>query len=102
MFELEVDVEGKLRTQVTRLGGLCLKFVSPGYTGVPDRLILLPGGKVIFAETKQLGKKERGRQEYVQKVFRDMGFTVFSSVDRPERIAEVLVACKEVMADGTV
>lgn len=99
---LEKDIEGKLRDQVKQLGGLCLKFESPGYTGVPDRVILLPGGKVVFAETKQPGKKERARQEYVQKVFRALGFTVFSSVDRQARVAAVVAACEEVMGRGTV
>lgn len=94
---LEKEIEGKLRDRVQELGGLCLKLECPGYTGVPDRMILLPGGKVIFAETKQRGKKERPRQEYVQGVFRDMGFTVFSTVDRPERVAAVVTACEEAM-----
>lgn len=99
---LEKNIEGKLRDQVKQLGGLCLKFESPGYTGVPDRVILLPGAKVIFVETKQPGKKERARQEYVQRVFRALGFTVFSSVDRQEKISAVLAACREVMDDGAV
>lgn len=95
MPELEKVTERKLRDKVRVLGGLCLKLECPGYTGAPDRMILLPGAKIIFAETKQRGKKERARQEFVQKQFRDLGFTVFSTVDRPERIAAVIAACEE-------
>lgn len=97
---LEKEVERKLRTQIQDLGGLCLKFESPGYTGAPDRLILLPGGVALFAETKKPGEKERARQEYVQKVFRALGFTVFSTVDTGEKIRQVLDHCREVLKDG--
>lgn len=90
MPELEKSIEGKLKKRVEALGCRCLKFESPGFTGVPDRLILIPGGSVVFVETKQRGRKERPRQQYVQKQFRDMGMTVFSSVDRDERIDEVI------------
>lgn len=50
---LEKDIETKLRKMVEARGGLCLKWVCPGWSGVPDRIILLPGGHVIFAETKR-------------------------------------------------
>lgn len=53
MTQLEKDIEKKLRLMVERHGGLCLKWVCPGWSGVPDRIILLPGGHVIFAETKR-------------------------------------------------
>ena len=48
MPELEKVIERKLRDGVKKLGGgaQCLKFESPGTSGVPDRLILLPGGRV--------------------------------------------------------
>lgn len=53
MTELEKEIEAKLRKMVERHGGLCLKWVCPGWSGVPDRIILLPGARVIFAETKR-------------------------------------------------
>lgn len=53
MTELERDIEQKLRKMVERHGGKCLKWVCPSWSGVPDRIILLPGGRVIFAETKR-------------------------------------------------
>ena len=85
----ESIIEARLRKAVERAGGRCLKFVSPGHTGVPDRIILMPGGRVFFAETKAPGKTERARQEYVQRKLREMGFEVFSSVDNEEKIAEI-------------
>lgn len=49
----EREIEAKLAEIVARYGGNCLKWVCPGWTGVPDRIILLPGGGVIFVETKR-------------------------------------------------
>ena len=88
---LEKDVEKKLHTGVKGLkhGALCLKFVSPGFTGVPDRIILLPGEKAIFVETKKPGKKERARQEYVQGLLRALGFEVY--------VQDILKRCQEVI-----
>ena len=97
---LEKDIERKLHKGVKELkhGALCLKFESPGFSGVPDRIILLPGEKVIFVETKKPGKKERARQEYVQGLFRDLGFEVYSTVDNKAYVEEILGRCKEVIA----
>ena len=53
MNKLEKEIEKKLKTMVKKHGGLCLKWVCPGWSGVPDRIILLPGGRVIFAEVKR-------------------------------------------------
>lgn len=53
MTKLEKDIEAKLRQMVEKHGGKCLKWVCPGWTGVPDRIILLPRGRVIFVETKR-------------------------------------------------
>ena len=88
----ESTIETRLRKAVERAGGRCLKWVSPGHTGVPDRIILMPGGRVYFAETKAPGEKERPRQEYVQRKLRALGFEVFSSVDGDEQIAEIVAA----------
>ena len=56
---LESYYENKLKTRVKALGhgARCLKFVSPGFSGVPDRMILLPGEHLIFVETKKPGEK---------------------------------------------
>ena len=70
-----------------------MKFVSPGWTGVPDRIILLPGGRIAFAETKAPGKKETARQRYTQELLRSLGFTVFETVDGDAKIEEVVTFC---------
>ena len=53
MTPLEKDIEKNLTAMVKHHGGLCLKWVCPGWAGVPDRIVLLPGGKVIFVELKR-------------------------------------------------
>ena len=53
LTKLEKEIERKLCERVKRLGGLCLKWVCPGWAGVPDRIILMPGGRVYFAELKR-------------------------------------------------
>lgn len=53
MTKLEKDIERNLRKIVERHGGLCLKWICPGWSGVPDRIVLLPGGKILFAELKR-------------------------------------------------
>lgn len=58
----EKDIEKFLVAGVKKLGGKAYKFVSPGNAGVPDRLIVMPGGKVYFAELKT----ERGMPTILQ------------------------------------
>ncbi len=75
MTPLEKDIEKKLRLMVERHGGLCLKWVCPGWSGVPDRIILLPGGRVIFAETKRpKGGKLSKLQRWWLDMLRALGF----------------------------
>ena len=74
---MEKAVEAYLREQVRKNGGQALKLVCPGWTGVPDRLILMPGGRVYFAETKDKGKAPKPRQRYVHDRLQELGFTVF-------------------------
>ena len=92
---LEKEVERKLIQPIRNMGGLCLKFETPGYTGMPDRIILLPGAHLVFVETKQRGKKERARQVLVQEIFRKLGFMVFSSIDTPAKVAQVVEYCRK-------
>ena len=77
MTQLEKDIEQKLIDMVQDYGGLCLKWVCPGWSGVPDRIILLPGGRVIFAETKRPkgGKLSKLQQWWLDRL-RNMGFSV--------------------------
>lgn len=74
---MEKTVEDYLRKQVKAAGGRALKLVCPGWTGVPDRLILMPGGRAYFAETKDAGKRPRPRQLRVHTILRELGFLVF-------------------------
>ena len=74
---LEKEVERYLCQQVKRkLGGMALKFVSPGLSGVPDRIVLIPGGKVTFVETKAPAKKLRRLQKFVCGMIAALGFDV--------------------------
>ena len=88
---MEKAVEEYLRSQVKAAGGLALKLVCPGWTGVPDRLILLPGARVYFAETKDLGKRPERRQRYVHGRLRDLGFQVF--VPDSKTAVDAMMAC---------
>ena len=85
----EKSIESKLTAEVRRLGGLAPKFVSPGLDGVPDRLILLPGGKVAFAELKAPGKTLRPLQAVRKRQLEALGFRVFV-IDCIEQIGGVL------------
>ena len=90
---MEKDIESYLRKRVKAAGGLALKLVCPGCTRVPDRLILLPGGRAYFAETKDTGKTPRKRQRRVHKILRDLGFLVFvpdSKAAVDEMLEEIL------------
>ena len=73
---LERDLEQRLRQAITIKGGLALKFVSPSMVGVPDRLILLKGGRVWFVEVKAPGRKPTPKQLKVHKMLRELGFQV--------------------------
>lgn len=72
----ESDIERHLRESVTRKGGLALKFISPGRVGVPDRIVLLPPGKIIFVEMKAPGGKLSAPQERTLKMLESLGFFV--------------------------
>lgn len=48
----ESQIEAGLVRAVKQRGGLCFKWVSPGNNGVPDRIVITPKGRVIFAELK--------------------------------------------------
>ncbi len=91
---LEKDIERRLRDGVIRMGGMCLKLVCPGFAGMPDRLIIMPGGRICFAELKRPGQVERQRQRFVQAKLRRMGCAVFSAVDGSEAVDWVLDWCR--------
>lgn len=85
----ESVIERKLVTEVKKRGGLAVKFVSPGLDGVPDRLVLFPGGKMAFVELKAPGKNMRTIQERRARQLTALGFRVYC-VDNNEMIGGVL------------
>ena len=85
----EKVVEQKLIQAVRRCGGLALKLVSPGFNGVPDRLLLFMGGKLAFCEVKAPGEKPRPLQVHRMDQLQAMGFRVFV-IDGVEQIGQVL------------
>ena len=74
---LEKEIEKKLVKEVKNMGGIAAKFVSPGFDGVPDRLVLLPEGKMAFIELKAKGKKLRPLQKRRIKQFQALGFSCY-------------------------
>lgn len=72
----EAKIEAYLRDEIKKLGGKAYKFVSPGNNGVPDRLICLPGGRIVFIELKSPGKKPTPLQILQQSKLRSLGFDV--------------------------
>lgn len=85
----ESKVKEKLRTEAKRRGGWAVKFTSPGLDGVPDRLVLFPGGRLAFVEVKAPGKKMRPLQERRAKQLRALGFQVYC-LDCMEKIGGIL------------
>lgn len=73
---LEKDIEAALVRRVKALGGLCEKFTSPGRRSVPDRIVTLPKGRVIFVELKAPGKKPSELQERDHQRRRELGCDV--------------------------
>lgn len=85
----EKYIEQKLVKAVKNMGGLCLKFTSPGFDGVPDRLVLLPGKKIAFIELKAPGKKLRPLQVRRKTQLEKLGFSVYC-IDNLEQIGGIL------------
>ena len=72
-----------------RHGGICPKWVSPGFDGMPDRIALLPGGKSGFVETKAPGEKPRPLQASRHALLRRLGFRVYV-LDDPAQIGGII------------
>ena len=82
-------IERQLAMAVKKMGGMAVKFVSPGLDGVPDRIVLLPGRKMAFVELKAPGKKLRPLQEKRRRQLEALGFPVYV-IDGAEQIGGVL------------
>lgn len=85
----EKQIEYGLVKETHRRGGIAPKFVSPGLSGMPDRLVLLPNAKMGFVELKAPGKKPRVLQEKRHRDLRNLGYRVYV-LDRAEKVKEVL------------
>ncbi|EBC3783260.1 VRR-NUC domain-containing protein [Salmonella enterica] len=72
----ESIIEKHLVAEVKKAGGIAYKFVSPGHRSVPDRIVLLPGGRLVFVECKAPGKLPRVDQLREHERLRALGFTV--------------------------
>ena len=93
----EKTIEAKLVQAVRTKGGLAPKFTSLGLDGVPDRLVLLPGGRIAFIELKAPGKTLRPLQVDLsshcevrrKRQLEALGFSVYC-IDSPEQIGGIL------------
>ncbi|WP_373898849.1 VRR-NUC domain-containing protein [Haloimpatiens sp. FM7315] len=85
----EKEIEKKLVAAVKKHGGICPKFTSPGFDGMPDRLILLPDEKVAFVEVKAPKKKPRRLQAARHRLLKGLGFQVFV-IDGEDQIGGIL------------
>ena len=93
----EKKIEQKPVTAVKKHGGMCPKFVSPGFDGMPDRLLLLPHGRFAFVEVKAPNQKPRPLQLSRHRLLRRLGFQVYV-LDALEDIDKIIL---EVKNDGT-
>ncbi len=85
----EREIEKKLVDAVKTQGGVCWKFISPGTAGVPDRIILMPMGRIAFVEAKAPGERPRKLQLARHRLLRRLGFMTFV-LDNPEQIGGIL------------
>lgn len=81
----EKTIEKSLQKEVKAQGGMALKFISPGMSGVPDRLVLIPGGRVYFVELKAPGEKMRPQQIKRKRQLQELGFLVYC-IDSKDKV----------------
>jgi hypothetical protein len=86
---LEKSIENILRQAVEAEGGMCLKWVCPGHKGVPDRMILFPGGIIAFVELKRPGAKVKagGLQEWWLQRLVELGFPCYEISRKYQAVA---------------
>ena len=86
----ERQIERRFVNAVRERGGVALKFVSPGRVGVPDRIVLLPGGRCVFAEMKALSGRLRRSQKAVKVEIESYGFdySVITSYEEVKAFCE--------------
>lgn len=89
-MESEKDTERYLNRRVKALGGRSYKWVSPGCSGVPDRIVVMPGGRAVFVELKSEGRTSTDQQKRRQAELRKLGCTVYADIDTKEKVREML------------
>jgi len=77
----ESYIEKALTGAVKARGGMALKFISPGMSGVPDRLVLIPGGVIAFVEVKAPRERMRPQQIKRKRQLEELGFKVYQLDD---------------------
>lgn len=98
---LESAVEAKLVRGVKAMGGIAYKFVSPGTAGVPDRIVVLPGGRVIFAELKtDSGRLSPGQRVQIGRL-RALGAEVMV-VRGQAGVTEFLESCRKAVMENEI
>lgn len=85
----ESTIERYFVSRIQRLGGMALKLNSSSGCGLPDRMVLMPGGRIYFVELKAPGRKPRPVQKAVHSMFRNMGVKVFV-IDTKEKVGEFI------------
>ena len=85
----EKQIERKLTIAAKNMGGMAPKFTSPGFDGMPDRIVLLPGGHIAFVEVKAMGCKPRPLQLARHRLLRGLGFKVYV-LDHEQQIGGIL------------
>lgn len=96
MTQLEKEIEKKLRKIVERHGGKCLKWVCPGWRGVPDRIVLMPGGRVMFVETKRpKGGVYSALQDKWRDWLHDLGFSYWRIENTEQLVTFELILLDE-------
>ena len=85
----EKEIERKFVKEIKLMGGMAFKFSPMGYDGMPDRLVLIPGGRIAFVELKRFGQKPRKLQEMRHRMLRRLGFKVYV-LDSMEKIGGII------------
>lgn len=91
----EKEIEDKMRKKLKAHGGLCIKFTSPSMSGVPDRIVIMPHGRIIFVELKREGGVISERQKYVHKLLRKCHVEVRVVIGLREAMGFVEGVCYE-------
>lgn len=88
-METEKDTDRYLKREIKKRGGWCLKWAPVHVSGLPDRICLMPGGRIFFAEVKGQGEKPRQIQIFVCNKIKRLGFRV-EIVDTQKQVDTIL------------